>query len=66
MTIQEAGKNYDVSMNYWYDEDADLWGWTWTLNCGYQCWDSKYTYADPAECQRNLESFLKIWTGPTK
>ena len=51
MTIQEAGKNYDVSMNYWYDEDADLWGWAWTLNCGYQCWDSKYTYADPAECQ---------------
>lgn len=43
MTIQEAGKNYDVSMNYWYDEDADLWGWAWTLNCGYQCWDSKYT-----------------------
>ena len=27
MTIQEAGKNYDVSMNYWYDEEADLWGW---------------------------------------
>lgn len=38
MTIQEAGKNYDVSMNYWYDEEADLWGWAWTLNCGYQCW----------------------------
>lgn len=53
-------------MNYWYDEDSDLWGWSWTLNCGYQCWDSKYTYADPAECQRNLESFLKTWTGPTK
>lgn len=53
-------------MNYWYDEDADLWGWAWTLNCGYQCWDSKYTYADPTECQKNLESFLKTWTGPTK
>lgn len=66
MTIQEAGKNYDVSMNYWYDEDADLWGWAWTLNCGYQCWDSKYTYVDPTECQKNLESFLKTWTGPTK
>lgn len=52
MTIKEAGKNYEVSMNYWYDEDSDLWGWSWTLNCGYQCWDSKYTYADPAECQR--------------
>lgn len=66
MTIKEAGKNYEVSMNYWYDEDSDLWGWSWTLNCGYQCWDSKYTYADPSECQRNLESFLKTWTGPTK
>lgn len=66
MTIKEAGKNYEVSMNYWYDEDSDLWGWSWTLNCGYQCWDSKYTYADPAECQRSLESFLKTWTGPTK
>lgn len=66
MTIKEAGKNYEVSMNYWYDEDSDLWGWSWTLNCGYQCWDSKYTYADPAKCQRNLESFLKTWTGPTK
>lgn len=66
MTIKEAGKNYEVSMNYWYDEDSDLWGWSWTLNCGYQCWDSKCTYADPAECQRNLESFLKTWTGPTK
>ena len=66
MTIKEAGKNYEVSMNYWYDEDSDLWGWSWTLNCGYQCWDSKYPYAAPAECQRNLESFLKTWTGPTK
>ncbi len=66
MTIKEAGKNYEVSMNYWYDEDSDLWGWSWTLNCGYQCWDSKYTYADPTECQKNLESFLKTWTGPTK
>lgn len=66
MTIQEAGKNYDVSMNYWYDEEADLWGWAWTLNCGYQCWGSKYTYKDPAECQRNLEFFLETWEGPTK
>ena len=66
MTIKEAGKNYEVSMNYWYDEESDLWGWSWTLNCGYQCWDSKYTYADPTECQKNLESFLKTWTGPTK
>ena len=66
MTIQEAGKNYDVSMNYWYDEETDLWGWAWTLNCGYQCWDSKYTCKDPAECQRNLEFFLETWEGPTK
>lgn len=66
MTIKEAGKNYEVSMNYWYDEDSDLWGWSWTLNCGYQCWDSKYTYKDPAECQRNLEFFLETWEGPTK
>lgn len=66
MTIEEAGKSYDIAMYYDYDKVEELWGWTWAVECGYQCWDSKHTYADPTECQKNLESFLKTWTGPTK
>lgn len=53
-------------MYYGYDENEELWGWTWAVECGYQCWNSKYTYKDLSECQRNLESFLETWEGPTK
>lgn len=66
MTIEEAGKNYGIAMYYDYDEAEELGGWTWAVECGYQCWDGKFTFKDPAECQRNLESFLETWEGPTK
>lgn len=39
MTIEEAGKSYDIAMYYDYDKVEELWGWTWAVECGYQCWD---------------------------
>lgn len=66
MTIKEVGKDYGVAMYYGYDGENDIWGWTWALECGYQCWDGTSYFDNPSDCEENLKSFLKTWTGPTK
>lgn len=66
MKIKEAGKNYGIAMYYEYDEAEELGGWTWAVECGYQCFNSRNTFEDPRDCQKDLESFLEDWKGPTK
>lgn len=68
MTLQEAGHNYYVSINYNYDDPDKIYedGWRWIIECGYQSFWSHNSYKSAAEAEENLITFLKTWEGPTK
>lgn len=63
MTLEEAAKQYDISMSY---ASTCLWGWTWSVECGYQAFDGRIVYPTAGECEKGLIEFLKTFTGPTK
>lgn len=43
MTLEEAAKQYDISMSYAVQLQGStcLWGWTWSVECGYQAFDGR-------------------------
>nr|DAW84579.1 MAG TPA: hypothetical protein [Caudoviricetes sp.] len=43
-----------------------MWGWQWSMECGYQAFDGNNFFAYPKECEDDLREFLKSWKGPTK
>lgn len=68
MTLQEAGHNYYVSIDYHYNDPDKICedGWSWSIDCGYQSFWSHKTYNTAAEAEVNLIKFLETWEGPTK
>ena len=68
MTLEEAAKQYDISMSYAVQLQGStcLWGWTWSVECGYQAFDGRIVYPTAGECEKGLIEFLKSFTGPTK
>lgn len=41
MTLEEAAKQYDISMSYAVQLQGSTWGWTWSVECGYQAFDGR-------------------------
>lgn len=66
MTLEEAAKMYNIYMSYNYLDIYDMWGWQWSMECGYQAFDGNNFFAYPKECEDDLREFLKSWKGPTK
>ena len=68
MTLQEAGNNYYISIDYSYNDKDKIRkdGWTWNIDCGYQSFWSHDSYNTALEAEENLIKFLKTWEGPTK
>lgn len=62
MTLEEAAKQYDISMSY----AVQLQGSTCSVEWGYQAFDGRIVYPTAGECEKGLIEFLKTFTGPTK
>lgn len=63
MTLEEAAKQYDISMSYAVQLQGSTCLWGWSVECGYQAFDGHPT---AGECEKGLIEFLKTFTGPTK
>lgn len=68
MTLQEAGKQYDIVLYYSFADKDNIIpdGWSWSVECGYQTFSSKGSFNTAAEAEENLIKFLETWEGPTK
>ena len=64
MTLEEVGKKYMISISYWNDNDGI--GWIWSVEAGYQGFDSNILFKTAEEAERALKEFLLNWEGPTK
>lgn len=61
MTLEEAAKQYDISMS-----PGKYMFMGMSVECGYQAFDGRIVYPTAGECEKGLIEFLKTFTGPTK
>jgi hypothetical protein len=68
MTLEQAGHDYYISLDYNYKDKDNISkdGWSWFIDCGYQSFWSHESYKTANEAEMNLIKFLETWEGPTK